>query len=93
MCGKVLLGLLLVRLQGGIENGLEARGSCGCGWYPGHDRSCDRGGIERISLQARVGMMSGRQTLPHGQVRSGHASAARGANDDRRTILSTCIWN
>ena len=86
MCEKVFLGLLLVRLQGGIENGLEARGSCGCGWCLGHDRSCDRGGIEMISPQARVGMMSVNTpgaSDTASESWSGHVTSA-GANDDRR---------
>ena len=46
MCSKVILGLPFVRFQGSIENGFEARGSCGYGWRLGHGRSGDCGGIE-----------------------------------------------
>ena len=39
MCEKVFLGLLLVGLQGRLEDSIEAFGSSGCGCCLGHYRS------------------------------------------------------
>ena len=89
MCKKVFLGLLLVGLQGGLEDSFEAFGSFGCGCCLGHYRNCGTvgGPMKLCDLYAMVGMRIVLGIIHRLMTRPNKRSAS--ANVDRRADCVT----